>query len=107
MEEDYNLTLFDRLELIRQVLSSAPEDGFMSWYIETRDIQLCELYYPPYDFSRTGCMGCPYGIHLRKDLDMMKRLIPAEYKQACLIWGPVYDEMEKINYRKMKGYNDA
>lgn len=26
MEEDYNLILFDRLELIRQVLSSAPED---------------------------------------------------------------------------------
>lgn len=80
-------------------------DEFMEWYINERNIELCELYYPPYDFRRTGCVGCPYNINVRKDLDMMKELMPAEYKQACIIWKPVYDEMARTNYRKMRGYD--
>ena len=28
------------------------------WYIKERNIKLCKLYYPPFNFNRTGCKGC-------------------------------------------------
>lgn len=82
-------------------------DEFCEWYIKTRNIELCELYYDPYNFKRTGCVGCPYNVDLRKDLDLMKQMLPGEWKQACSIWQPVYEEMDRTNYRKMKGYKDG
>lgn len=35
-------------------------DDWMEWYIKERNIKLCKLYYPPYNFQRTGCKGCVY-----------------------------------------------
>lgn len=81
-------------------------DEFCEWYIKTRNIELCELYSEPYNMKRTGCVGCPYNVNLRKDLDLMKEILPGEFKQACTIWKPVYEEMARTNYRKMRGYND-
>lgn len=72
------------------------------WYIGTRNIQLCELYYPPYNFDRTGCKGCPFNIKIQKDLNLLKELLPNEYKQCELIWKPVYDEYRRLGYRLKK-----
>lgn len=77
-------------------------DEFMDWYIETRKIELCSLYYPPFNFTRTGCKGCPFNIYIGKELEVLKTLLPAEYRQCWTIWQPVYEEYARINYRGVK-----
>lgn len=69
------------------------------WFIEKYNIALCKLYYPPYNFHRTGCKGCPFIPDLQKELETMQRLIPNERKQCEIIWKPVYDEYRRIGYR--------
>lgn len=72
------------------------------WYIKQRNIKLCELYYPPYSFQRTGCKGCPYSLHLQEQLEVMSRLMPNERKQCEIIWKPVYEEYRRTGYRLKK-----
>lgn len=74
-------------------------DDFEDWFIDQYNIELCKLYYPPYNFKRTGCKGCPFNLDLQQQLDVMKNLLPNEYKQCEVIWKPVYDEYRRINYR--------
>lgn len=74
-------------------------DAFEDWFIEKYKIQLCELYYPPYSFKRTGCKGCPYSLDLQKQLETMERYLPNEKKQCEAIWKPVYAEYRRIGYR--------
>lgn len=69
------------------------------WYIEKRGIELCKLYYPPYNFKRTGCRGCPFSLDLQKQLDVMEEHLPNEKKACEAIWKPVYDEYRRLNYR--------
>ena len=83
------------------VLSS----DFENWYIKEKGIKLCELYYPPYNFERTGCKGCPYNRYLQKSLDTMERLLPQEKKQCEMIFKPVYAEYRRIGYRLRKEDN--
>lgn len=78
------------------------DNKFIDWYIDTRNIKLCKLYYPPFNMKRTGCKGCPYNIRLQKDLEMMKKYLPDEYKQCEMLWKPVYDEYRRIGYRLKK-----
>lgn len=78
-------------------------DEWEKWFIEKYNIELCELYYPPYNFIRTGCKGCPYCFNLQKDMDKMKELgMDAELKQMNIIWQKPYDEMRRIGYRLRK-----
>lgn len=74
-------------------------DSFIDEFIKTYDVRLCELYYPPYNFKRTGCKGCPYNTELQKQLDVMADLMPQERKQCEIIWEPVYSEYRRIGYR--------
>jgi 3'-phosphoadenosine 5'-phosphosulfate sulfotransferase (PAPS reductase)/FAD synthetase len=74
-------------------------DEWEDWFIQKYNIQLCELYYPPYNFKRTGCKGCPYNINLRKELEVLHNYLPNEEKQCEYIWKPVYDEYRRIGYR--------
>ncbi|WP_370464374.1 phosphoadenosine phosphosulfate reductase family protein [uncultured Dubosiella sp.] len=76
-------------------------DEFMDWYIKTRNIELCKLYYDPYNFKRTGCKGCPYGIDIAQELEKLEEYFPHEYKQCETIWKPVYAEYRRIAYRDM------
>lgn len=76
-------------------VSKAWED----WYIERRGIKLAPLYYPPFNFKRTGCKGCPFSINLQAELDLLEEYFPAERKQCEFIWGPVYEEYRRIGYR--------
>ena len=78
------------------------EDDWIDWFIQENKIELCKLYYPPFNFKRTGCKGCPFSIELEKQLDVMRFLLPQEYKQCNLIWKPVYDEYRRIGYRLKK-----
>lgn len=72
------------------------------WYIKKNDIQLPLLYYPPYNFKRTGCKGCPYAIDLQNILDIMQEYFPNEKKQCERIWAPVYAEYRRLGYRLRK-----
>lgn len=77
-------------------------NDFMEWYIKTRNIKLCRLYYEPFNFKKTGCKGCPFALDLQDQLETMERLLPNERKQCEYIWKPVYDEYRRIGYRLKK-----
>ena len=69
------------------------------WFIEEHHVKIPALYYPPYNFERTGCKGCPFAQHLQKELETLDMFFPNERKQCEVIWKPVYDEYRRINYR--------
>lgn len=77
------------------------------WFIEEYDIELCKLYYPPYNFNRTGCKGCPFALEIQEELDTLDKYFPNERKQCERIWKPVYDEYRRIGYRKMRPLEDG
>lgn len=72
------------------------------WLIKTYNIKICDIYKPPYNFSRTGCKGCPFAIHIQRELDILEKYFPEERKQCEIIWKPVYDEYRRIGYRLKK-----
>lgn len=72
------------------------------WFIDTYNINICEIYKSPYNFPRTGCKGCPFNIDLQDALDTLEKFFPAERKQCEIIWKPVYDEYRRIGYRLRK-----
>ena len=69
------------------------------WFIKTYNIKICDIYKPPYNFTRTGCKGCPFALNLQQELDVMEKYFPNERKQCEIIWKPVYDEYRRIGYR--------
>ena len=95
-------TIFDEGQLIKFHPLQPLNEDFIDWYIKTRNIKLCELYYPPYNFKRTGCKGCPYSLDLQHQLDIMAVYFPEERKQCEMIWSKVYKEYRRINYRLEK-----
>lgn len=70
-----------------------------NWFIKEYDIKIPDIYYPPYNFDRTGCKGCPFSIDLQRDLDIAEEFFPEERAQCEIIWKPVYDEYRRIGYR--------
>lgn len=75
------------------------KEDWIDWFVEKYNVKLCDLYYPPYNFDRTGCKGCPFNLHLQEELDTLEKLLPAEKKQCEYIWKPVYAEYRRIKYR--------
>lgn len=73
------------------------------WFIKEYDVDICDIYKPPYNFERTGCKGCPFGIELQEELDTLQEFFPNERKQCEAIWKPVYDEYRRLNYRLTDG----
>lgn len=70
------------------------------WFIKEYHIKLCDLYYPPFNFKRTGCKGCPFSLDLAEQLALMDRYgMENERKQCEFIWQPVYAEYRRIGYR--------
>lgn len=78
------------------------DESWENWFVETHQIQLCPLYYPPFNFKRSGCKGCPYALDLNEQLEIMQRYLPNEKAQCELIWKPVYEEYRRLNYRLKK-----
>ena len=77
-------------------------DSFIDNYVEFFKVKLCKLYYAPYNFKRTGCKGCPFNIKLQDELLTLAEFFPNEKKQCEYIFGKVYEEYERINYRITK-----
>lgn len=75
------------------------------WFIKEYGIDISDLYKPPYNFDRTGCKGCPFAIHLQKELDILEEYFPNERKQCEIIWKPIYDEYRRLGYRLKSPYN--
>lgn len=69
------------------------------WFITEYNINICDIYKEPYNFTRTGCKGCPFAIKLQKELDTLEQFFPAERKQCEAIWKPVYAEYRRLGYR--------
>lgn len=69
------------------------------WFIQTYNIKICDIYYPPYNFERTGCKGCPFARYLQNELDTLESFFPEESRQAEFIWQPVYQEYRRLGYR--------
>lgn len=69
------------------------------WFIKKYNIKICDIYKQPYNFTRTGCKGCPFAIKLQDELDTLEKYFPSERKQCEVIWQPVYDEYRRIGYR--------
>jgi len=83
------------------------EEDWLNWFVKEHDVRLSELYYPPYNFKRTGCKGCPFNMKLQQDLDTISMWFPSERKQCEMIWKPVYDEYRRIGkLRKTKSLFD-
>lgn len=91
MDKDKNIIKFHPLSVV--------SNEWEEWFIKKFNIELCKLYYPPYNFERTGCKGCPFALHLQEQLDLMEKLLPNERKQCEFIWQPVYEEYRRIGYR--------
>lgn len=76
------------------------------WFIDEYGIEIADIYKPPYNFTRTGCKGCPFNIHLQQALDTLEQYFPAERRQCEIIWKPVYDEYRRLGYRLRKAEDD-
>ena len=72
------------------------------WFIREYNVKICDIYYPPYNFVRTGCKACPFALYLQNELDSLEQYFPNERKQAELIWAPVYAEYRRLKYRLKK-----
>lgn len=72
---------------------------WLEWFINEYQVELCKLYDEPYNFKRTGCLGCPFNIKLQDTLDTLEKTLPLEKKKAEAIWKEVYQEYRKLNYR--------
>lgn len=66
------------------------------------NIQLCKLYFNPFNFDRTGCKGCPFNINIQDSLNILREKLPNEYKVCNNIFGKVYDEYRRVGYRLNK-----
>lgn len=78
------------------------DDAWENWFVERERLELSELYYPPFNFKRTGCKGCPYSLDLEEQLELMEKYLPNERKQCEIIWKPIYEEYRRLGYRLKK-----
>ena len=96
--------IFDKDNNLKKFKPINPCTGeWCDWFIEKYNIKLCKLYYPPFNFKRTGCSGCPFALELQDQLEIMKELLPIDYARCERIWKPVYDEYRRLGYR-LKNY---
>jgi len=96
-------TVFKGKNLRRFQPMAVVSKDWEEWYISERRISLCSLYYPPFNFERTGCKGCPFNVDIQEELDVLREVLPNEAKQCEIIWKPVYDEYRRIGYRLREG----
>ena len=98
--------MIDKNDVLKKFKPLNPmKDDWMEWLINEYNIKLCNLYYEPYNFKRTGCLACPYNTKIKDNLKVLYEQLPSEYKMAKGLWKPVYDEYIKIGYR-LKEYPD-
>lgn len=74
-------------------------NDFIKTYLKESGYPVCELYKEPFNFKRTGCLGCPFNIELKEELLTLLQFSPKQAKVAYNIWKPIYNEYARINYR--------
>lgn len=77
-------------------------DSWVEWFVDKFGVELCELYAPPFNFQRTGCVCCPYGLDVGKELETLCEHDARSFDFALRLWKPVYDEYAKLGYRGIK-----
>lgn len=92
----------DNLESFHPLINATKE--WEDWLIEKYNIEICDIYKEPYNFTRTGCKGCPFAKDLEKELDTLEKYFPNERRQCENIWKPIYDEYRRLRYRLKKPY---
>ena len=92
-------TVFDGKSLKKFHPLKPCTDNFVETYLKETKHQICNLYKEPFNFKRTGCLGCPFNIELKEELTKLLEYSPNQAKAAYTIWKPVYDEYAKLNYR--------
>ena len=92
----------DKLESFHPLVNATKE--WEDWLIEKYNIEICDIYKEPYNFTRTGCKGCPFAKDLEKELDILEKYFPNERRQCENIWKPIYDEYRRLRYRLKKPY---
>lgn len=90
-DDNKNLTKFHPLLVV--------SDEWEEEFIKRNKIELCRLYEEPFNFSRTGCKGCPFTRDLQKQLNKLYKELPNEYYQCLHLWKNIYDEYIRIGYR--------
>ena len=78
------------------------DDEWEDTFLKQNNINVCLLYKPPYNFTRTGCKFCPFSLDLEEQLETAYRLMPNEAQQGEWIWKPVFDEYRRLGYRLKK-----
>ena len=59
--------------------------------------------YTEYGLTRTGCVGCPYGLRLEQELAVVKEFEPKLYKAVCNVFKDSYEYTRKYKqFRKQK-----
>ena len=102
MRNQNGCTIFEGKKLKKFHPLKVVSEEFEDKFVEEFNIKLCKLYYPPFNFKRTGCKGCPFALDLQVQLDVMKKLLLHEYKQCEILWKPAYQEYRKSGYRLKK-----
>lgn len=92
-------TIFNEGQLKKFHPLKVVSDKWEETFINNEHIELCMLYNEPYNFTRSGCVCCPYALNLQEELDRLYEYLPNEYWKALKIWKPVYDEYIRIGYR--------
>lgn len=68
------------------------------WLRDADKEEYCDHYgvthsacYTEYGLRRTGCVGCPYALNLRQDLEALERYEPALYRLATTVFKDSYE----------------
>ena len=68
------------------------------WFRDSDKEECCKYYsithskcYSEYGLTRTGCVGCPFGKNLDKELDALDTYEPKLYKAAIGVFGKSYE----------------
>lgn len=73
-------------------------DEIVEEFIKKYNVKLSDAY-EVYGCDRTGCVGCPYGRNIDKELEMVYKHEPNRYKAAIKWLGDVYiDQGVKLNF---------
>lgn len=97
-------TIFNENKLTKFHPLIVVSEEWEEWFIKEYSIELCKLYYPPYNFKRTGCRNCPYALDLEQQLLTCKDLLPIDFNASMKLWKPVYDEYVRLGYRLPKDF---
>lgn len=99
MRNQGGCTVFDGNDLKKFHPLKVVSDEWEKEFIDKYNVKLCKLYYPPFNFERTGCRSCPFAMNVGEELEQLYKLLPNEYKISVQLWKPVFDEYVRIGYR--------